>query len=228
VGREYGQSCAVACALDQIGERWSLLIIRELMLGPLRFSELARDVGGAPTDVVTKRLRHLEQAGVVRRVQLDPPASATAYELTPLGLDLERPLLELGRWGLNFHDPGTVGEMPPRMLPNALRIALRPPRDAKLTIGLRTGDQDYELRVEGSWIAARRGRPDEADLRLSGTPWEVMATLLADQGGEGPGAGWEGDPAVLESLRAWLSLPEAHREDAEAEVASAATAPAAT
>ena len=65
--REYGQPCSLACALDQIGERWSLLIVRELVLGPLRFSELARAVGGAPTDVLTKRLRDLEEAGVVRR-----------------------------------------------------------------------------------------------------------------------------------------------------------------
>ena len=104
--REYGQPCSFACALDRIGERWSLLIVRELMLGPLRFSELARAVGGAPTDVLTKRLRDLEADGIVRRRELDPPASATAYELTELGRGLERPLLELGRWGLNFHEPG--------------------------------------------------------------------------------------------------------------------------
>jgi DNA-binding HxlR family transcriptional regulator len=74
--REYSQPCSLACALDRIGERWSLLVVRELMLGPLRFSELARHVGGAPTDVLTKRLRDLEEAGVVRRVVHDPPATA--------------------------------------------------------------------------------------------------------------------------------------------------------
>ena len=221
MGREYRQPCSLACALDRIGERWSLLIVRELLLGPLRFSDLARSVGGAPTDVLTKRLRDLEAAGVVARVELDPPASATAYELTPLGRELERPLLELGRWGLNFHDPATVGEMEPRMLPNALRISLRPPHEAKLTLGLRTGDQEYRLRFEDGWIAARRGRAEDADLRLSGTPWEVMATLVAAGGPGELGAEVEGDPAALESLRAWLTLPEPHREGAEAEVAAA-------
>ena len=97
--REYDQPCSLACALDQIGERWSVLIVRELILGPLRFSELARSVGGAPTDVLSKRLRDLEEAGVVQRIELDPPASVRAYELTSLGRELERPLLELGRWG---------------------------------------------------------------------------------------------------------------------------------
>ena len=163
--REYDQPCSLACALDQIGERWSLLIVRELMLGPLRFSELARAVGGAPTDVLTKRLRDLEEAGVVRRVELEPPASATAYELTPLGRGLERPLLELGRWGLNFHDPATVAEMPPAMLPNALRVTLRPPAEARMTLGLRTGGQRVRAAGRGRLGAGpagpRRGRrPD--------------------------------------------------------------------
>src|SRR5690349_19826147 len=116
--REYDQPCSLACALDQIGERWSLLVVRELLLGPLRFSELARAVGGAPTDILTKRLRDLEEAGIVRRRRLDPPDSVTAYELTELGRGLERPLLELGRWGLNFQDAASIAEMPPAMLPN--------------------------------------------------------------------------------------------------------------
>jgi DNA-binding HxlR family transcriptional regulator len=224
--REYDQPCSMACALDRIGERWSLLIVRELMLGPLRFSELARAAGGPPTDVLTKRLRELEQAGVVRRVELGPPASATAYELTALGRGLERPLLELGRWGLNFHDPATVAEMPPEMLPNALRVTLAPPPGAELTLGVRTGGADYGLRIADGWIDARRGRPERADLRLSGTPWEVMATLLGAP--EEQGAAVEGDAASLDALRSWVALPEDHREGAEAELAAAAeTSPAA-
>ena len=105
--REYDQPCSLACALDRIGERWSLLIVRELSLGPLRFSELARAVGGAPTDVLTKRLRDLEEAR--RRPPASSstrPPSATAYELTDARPGLERPLLELGRWGLQLPRPG--------------------------------------------------------------------------------------------------------------------------
>jgi DNA-binding HxlR family transcriptional regulator len=224
--REYAQPCSLACALDQIGERWALLVVRELMLGPLRFSELARAVGGAPTDVLTKRLRDLEEAGVVRRVKLDPPASATAYELTPLGRDLERPLLELGRWGLNFHDPATVAEMPPPMLPNALRVTLRPPAGTALTVGLRTGDQEYRLRVEDGWVQARRGLAEDADLRLAGTPWQVMATLVTDEALGDLGAEVEGDAGALAALRAMVSLPEAHRDGALDEVAAAGAAAA--
>jgi DNA-binding HxlR family transcriptional regulator len=224
VGREYGQPCSLACALDQIGERWSLLIVRELILGPLRFSELARAVGGAPTDVLTKRLRALEEAGVLQRVELEPPASAGAYELTALGRGLERPLLELGRWGLNFHDPATVAEMPPAMLPNALCVTLRPPPGAvPLTIGLRTDGREYRLWVEDGWVHARRGLAENPDLRLDGTPWQVMATLIADEDLGELGAEVEGDPAALAALRAWVVLPEAHREGAEAELSAAVT-----
>ena len=222
--REYGQPCSLACALDQVGERWSLLVIRELMLGPLRFSELDRAVGGAPTDVLTKRLRALEEAGVVGRVELAPPASGIAYELTPLGRGLERPLLELGRWGLNFHDPASVAEMPPPMLPNALRVTLRPPPEAQMTIGLRTGGREYELLVEDGWVQARRGAAESPRLVVSGTPWEVMATLVAEANLGELGAEVEGDPSALEELRAWVSLPEAHRQGAEAEVAAATSA----
>jgi DNA-binding HxlR family transcriptional regulator len=222
--REYDQPCSMACALDQVGERWSLLIVRELMLGPLRFSELARSVGGAPTDVLTKRLRDLEEAGVVQRVELEPPASVSVYDLTALGRGLERPLLELGRWGLNFHDPATVAEMPPAMLPNALCVTLRPPPGAELTIGLRSGDQDYRLQVEDGWVQARRGYAEDVDLRLTGTPWEVMATLIAEQDLGDLGAEVEGDPAALETMRAWVALPEAQRQGAEAELAGAASA----
>ena len=223
--REYGQPCSLASALDTIGERWSLLIVRELVLGPLRFSELARLVGGAPTDVLTKRLRDLEDAGVVRRVELEPPASATAYELTELGRGLERPLLELGRWGLNFHDPATVAEMPPQMLPNAIRVTLTPDPAARVTLGLHTGGQDYVLRVAGGWIEARRGRAEDADVTLSGTPWQVMATLITDDDLGEVGAAIEGDGAVLAALRAMVVLPVAHRESAAEEVAAATATP---
>ena len=214
--REYDQVCSVAGALDRVGERWSLLVVRELLLGPLRFSELARAVGGAPTDVLSKRLRELEEAGVVRRVRLDPPASATAYELTELGRGLERVVLELGRWGLNFLEPEQVASMPPASLPNALRVVLRPRHDLELTLALRTGERDYELRAREGRVTARRGRAESPDLEFEGTPWEVMTTLVAGE----DTALVEGDPAALEALREMVDLPQSLRERALAAVAA--------
>jgi DNA-binding HxlR family transcriptional regulator len=222
--REYDQSCSLACALDRIGERWSLLIVRELSLGPLRFSDLARSVGGAPTDVLTKRLRDLERHGIVRRRELDPPASSVAYELTEVGRGLERPMLELGRWGLNFEQVADA-HLAPTSLPNAVRVIVQPPPDAALTVGQRSGGQAYGLRVEDGWIEASRGEAAGADVTLSCEPRDVLAALVAGEDGEA-GVEIEGDRGVLEELRAMVVLPERLREAALAEIGQAEPAAA--
>src|ERR1051325_9256937 len=181
--REYGQSCSLACALDRIGERWTLLIVRELSLGPLRFSALARSVGGAPTDVLTQRLRDLEAHATVARRELEPPAATTVYELTELGRGLEGPMLELGRWGMELQKAEDVVGLAPTSLPNAVRVILRPPEGFRAVLGLRSDGQSYELRFEaGGWIGASRGAPAKADLALAGAPMEVIAALLSEEG----------------------------------------------
>src|SRR3954447_20824445 len=113
VSREYAQPCSLAFALDSVGERWSLLVVRELTLGPLRFRDLARAVGGAPTDVLTKRLRDLEADGVVARRELAGPVAATVYELTELGHGLELPMIDLARWGMELQKVGDVVGLAP-------------------------------------------------------------------------------------------------------------------
>lgn len=211
--RNYGQSCSVAGALDRIGGRWALLIVRELSLGPLRFSELAREVGGAPTDVLTKRLRQLEEDGIVRRCELDPPAAATAYELTAVGRELEQPLLELGRWGLNFFQAADVAGIKPSHLPNSLRVILRPPADASLSLQLRSGGQSFRLRVANGWIDAERGKAPDPDLTLYGPPRGVIGALIVDDL-QGLEVEIDGDRAALEALRAMVVLPERLRAEA--------------
>jgi DNA-binding HxlR family transcriptional regulator len=211
--REYDQSCSLACALDRIGERWSLLIVRELSLGPLRFSDLVRNVGGAPTDVLTKRLRDLESHGIVRRRELSPPATGVAYELTDVGWALERPMLELGRWGMHFERVDDVVDLAPTSLPNAIRVIAQPPQDARVTIGLRSGGQAYWLRIEEGWIAAGRGEAEDPDLVISGEPAGVLGALVAGQAAE-RGIEVEGDRGALEELRAMVVLPERLRQTA--------------
>jgi DNA-binding HxlR family transcriptional regulator len=224
--REYDQSCSLACALDRVGERWSLLIVRELSLGPLRFSDLVRNVGGAPTDVLTKRLRDLERHGIVRRRELSPPATGTAYELTDVGWALERPMIELGRWGMHFERVDDVVDLAPTSLPNAIRVIAQPPAEARLTIGLHSGGQPYWLRIEGGWIAAGRGETKDPELALSGEPADVLAALVV--GGPAEEAiEIGGDRAALDQLRAMIVLPERLREAALAFVAGAAAEPAA-
>ena len=176
--RRYGQACSVAGALDRIGERWSLLIVRELLLGPQRFSDLARGVGGAPTDVLTRRLRDLEADGIVTRRELGPPASAVVYELTELGRALDGPLLELGRWGMNFFEVDQVSRLEASWLPNSLRVLLRAPPDASMTIQLLSEGRPFMMRVADGAVTAERGEAHEPDLTLSG-PRDVIALLIA-------------------------------------------------
>lgn len=212
--REYGQSCSLAGALDRIGERWTLLIVRELLLGPLRFSALARSVGGAPTDVLTKRLRDLERNGVVRRHELEPPAGGVAYELTDLGRELERPILELARWGLNFFQIDEVDEIEASWLPNSLRVILRPSPEEEMTVQLRSAGSSFRLRVAGGWITAERGEVADPDVTLAGNPRAVLAALVVGEDAPGDEVTIEGDRDAFARLQAMVELPERLREAA--------------
>jgi len=219
--RIYGQACSLAGALDRIGERWSLLVVRELLLGPLRFSELDRAVGGAPTDVLTKRLRDLEAEGIVERRELDPPASGVVYELTELGRGLERPILELARWGLNFARIGDADEIEASWLPNSLRVILHPPPEEKMTVQLRSGGTSSYLRIANGWIAAERGEAIDPDVTLAGKPRAVAAALVVGEQPEAQGeVEIEGDRAALQRLRSMVDLPERLQEEAIEDAAS--------
>src|SRR5450756_2718555 len=97
--RSYHDACGMAHALDLVGERWALLVVRELVLGPKRYTDLRADLPGISTTVLAHRLDELEQTGVVRRRRLAPPAGSTVYELTDWGQELEPVIRQLGRWG---------------------------------------------------------------------------------------------------------------------------------
>jgi DNA-binding HxlR family transcriptional regulator len=213
--RRYDQACSVASALDRVGERWSMLIVRELLLGPLRFSELARTVGGAPTDVLTRRLRDLEQDGVVRRRELDAPASGTVYELTDVGLELESVVLDLGRWGLHFYRLDDLPGLVTTSLANPLRVILAPPRGAAtIVLQLHSEGHSTWLRIGGGESSAGRGET-EADIVLSGSAPDVIGAIVL--GGEAEGRiEVEGDREILLRLRDWVELPERLRAEVEA------------
>lgn len=212
--REYGQSCSLAGALDRIGERWTLLIVRELLLGPLRFSALARSVGGAPTDVLTKRLRDLERNGIIRRHELEPPAGGVAYELTELGRELERPIFELARWGLNFFQIEEVDALEASWLPTSLRVILRPPPEVRMTVQLRSAGNSFRLGIADGWITAERGETVDPDITLAGDPRAVIAALVIGDEAAGEEFTVDGDPEALAELRAMVELPEQLREAA--------------
>jgi DNA-binding HxlR family transcriptional regulator len=213
--RSYDQACSVATALDHIGERWSILIVRELLLGPLRFSELAKGVGGAPTDVLTRRLRDLEGDGIVGRRELSPPASGTVYELTDLGRDLEEPIMAMGRWGLNFYRLEDLPGLVTTSLANALRVILDPPEDSKtIVLQLHGEGPSNWLRIGGGESSAGRGEAETADLVLSGFAPDVIGAIVL--GGEAEErAEIEGDRDLLIVLRSWVELPERLRAEVD-------------
>lgn len=192
-----------------------MLIVRELLLGPLRFSELARCVGGAPTDVLTRRLRDLEEDGVVHRRELESPASGSVYELTEIGYGLEGMVLDLGRWGLNFYRLEDLPGLVTTSLANALRVILDPPEDSEaIVLQLHSEGHSNWLRIGGGESSAGRGTAEHADLTLTGSAPDVIAAIVV--GGETEEqVEIEGDREVLLRLRDWVELPERLRAEVD-------------
>jgi len=126
MARSYAQYCPMAHALDLVGERWSLLIVRELLEDDqLRYSDLHARLSGCGTNILAARLKTLEQGGVLRRQQLEPPAASWVYELTEYGKGLREVLHVLAHWGAqSLGPPASRGDLEPGWLPGALRIAL--------------------------------------------------------------------------------------------------------
>jgi len=198
-----------------------MLIVRELSLGPMRFSELARGVGGAPTDILTRRLRDLEADGVVRRVEFDPPASGTAYELTDLGHELDGAMLELGRWGLHFYDVASIADISPIWLANALRVVLQPAPELTATVQLHSNGIPSWVRIEGGSSSAGRGEVDAPDLTVTGSPPAIVAAFVVGTAGV-PELEIEGDESLLDELRTMVVIPDRLREEAQMMIESGA------
>jgi DNA-binding HxlR family transcriptional regulator len=157
----------VARALDAIGERWALLVVRELLLGPKRFSALHRGLGGVSQNVLAQRLRELEAAGVVRRRRLGPPAGSWAYELTERGAELEPVLAALGRWGRN--EPMTAdAELSVDALVLALKTTFDPAAagDLEATLDLQVDDDRLEVAVAGGRLSITRASAKDPDATL--------------------------------------------------------------
>jgi DNA-binding HxlR family transcriptional regulator len=172
--RSFDQYCPIARSLEVVGERWSLLIVRELMLGPKRYTDLRRALPGMWTNLLANRLAQLEAAGVVIRRVLPPPAARTVYDLTERGRQLEDVLFALGRWGFPL-----LPRTRPKVVPasSAVLIGLRAWFDPNAATGL---EETYELRMGGS-IYAAEVRDGRLGIRF-GVPEEPAATLTADPG----------------------------------------------
>jgi DNA-binding HxlR family transcriptional regulator len=204
--RTYGDSCGIARALDLVGERWALLVVRELVLGPKRFTDLRAGLPKLGPDMLAQRLRDLEEAGIVSRRTLAPPAASRVYELTEWGAELGPVLLALGRWGSRAPLP----DEPPALGTDAAIVALETTFDPNAAAGvdesytIAVGDQSFGLRVAGGRLDVARGAATGAAVSIE-TDTATLATVvfhgrpLTDAIAEGD-ARVDGDLAAAERL----------------------------
>lgn len=211
--RRYEDACAAAHALDLVGERWALLVMRELMLGPRRFSDLRAGLPGISATVLAQRLEGLEAVGVLRRRKLPPPAASWVYELTPWGYESEPIFQAMGRWAARSpaHDPTLPLSAVSLFL--SFRTMLDPARarGIEARVGFRIGEESFVARLAEGRLDVSRGPVEGADLTLAGP---VSAIAAAVYGGrplaELEAAGdlsIEGDRALAERFVGLFPLP---------------------
>ena len=189
--RSYGQYCTVARALDVVGERWTLLLVRELSTGPKRFKDLLEGLPGIGTNLLASRLKTLEEEGVVRRATLPPPAGSNVYELTALGRSLEPVIVALSRWGTRFLSvPREDDDLRAGWAAVAMRSVLgqgvtgsRPG-----TYEFRIDGEAFHVRVrdgeEGERVEVRQGSVPDPDLVVRGDAETFLAVASGHLGPE--------------------------------------------
>jgi DNA-binding HxlR family transcriptional regulator len=205
--RSYGQYCSVAKALDVIGDRWTLLIIRELLLrGACRYTDLRAGLPGIATNLLAQRLRELEQAGVLAREDAPPPIATTLFRLTARGEQLESVIDELGRWGVPLMvEPREGEEFRAHWLrfPVELFLLDSAPERPPVTLELRTGGEPVTVCTTPEGVRVCAEHVPQPDAVLSGTPQLVLGVLsgaLELDAARARGLELEGDPGVLARL----------------------------
>src|ERR687897_1818629 len=179
--RTYDDGCAAAHALDLVGERWALLVVRELLLGPKRFTDLRAGIPKASPNVLAQRLRELERAGVVRRRKLPPPAASRVYELTEWGLELEPAVISLGRWGARSPSKPRDAALGVDSLVLSFRTMFDPRAADSFTASyeLRLGEDRFRAVVAEGRFKIARGDDDRPDATIE-TNSATLAALVYD------------------------------------------------
>ena len=165
--RSYDQFCSLARALDRLGERWTLLIVRNLLLGPRRYSELLAELPGLTTNLLAKRLKGMEATGLVTRRALGGAGRSAVYELTPLGAALEPAIMELGRWGGRFMDAPKASDTV-NIGWGLLSMKRRYRGGLSDVVEFRIGERRFELAFEADYLAVQERDAVRPALRVSG------------------------------------------------------------
>jgi DNA-binding HxlR family transcriptional regulator len=207
--RSYDEYCAMAKSLDVVGDRWTLLIVRELALsGACRYTDLRNGLPGIATNLLADRLRELERAGVIAREDAPPPIATTLFRLTPRGEQLRPVLEDLTRWGVPLMaEQNPSDAVRSHWLAWALELILndRHPDGSPFTIELQTGDRPIVIESREGKIRSRLGPADDRDATLTGPPTPILGLLLglntlADA--EAHGITYQGDTTLLDRIGA--------------------------
>ncbi len=211
--RWYDDACGTALALELVGERWSLLIVRELMFGGRRFGELKANLPGISANILTQRLEGLEESGILVRRKLPPPASVQVYELTPWGYESETAIKELGRWAARSPDHDTTLPLSAASIMLSFRTMISAERagDLEARIGFRMGPESFVGTISDGMIHIRREDPGEADAVFITDPMSLGAVVYGGMPiADAEAAGMlriEGDRALAERFPTLFVLP---------------------
>ena len=212
-GRWYHDACGAAHGLELLGERWALLVVRELMFGSRRFGQIRAALTGVSAKVLTERLEGLQAAGIVVRATLAPPASTPVYDLTPWGREAEPIFVTLGRWAARSpgHDPTLPFSAASMML--SFRTMFDPSRAAGLTvrIGFRLPDDGMVAGIADGRLEARRAEPEGCDAVFVGPPPLIAAVVyggLPLEQARAAGLETQGDAALLVRFSGLFPLPD--------------------
>jgi DNA-binding HxlR family transcriptional regulator len=213
--RTYGDRCGVARALDIVGERWALLVVRELLLGPKRFTDLRAGLPHVSPDILAQRLRELEESGIVRRGKLPPPAGSRIYELTDRGRELEPIVIALGRFGSVAPFPPGDAEIGVDAVVIALKSLFAPGAadGVSASYELRLGEQRFRVRVADGRIDVVRGSAQAPDAIIETDPG-TLATVLwhgrkLDEARRGGDLAITGDRRAVTRFVGLFPLPKA-------------------
>ncbi len=205
--RRYDDACGTAHALELIGDRWTLLVLRELMLGGRRFSDLKADLPGISANVLTQRLAELEERGLVRRTRLPPPASVQVYEATEWGLEAEPIVQSLGRWAARSsgHDPTLPLSGVSLMLSFGTMFDADRARKLDARIGFRLGPDSYLARIKKGRFKVARSEAGAGDVLFTAAPTALAAVVYG--GAPLDSVQVEGDRGLAEKFVTLFPLP---------------------